>query len=173
VSVLFVDIRGYTGVAERLAASDVFATLNEHTERVSRIVQESGGTIVEFNGDGMMAVFGAPEALARKELQAVEAARKIVDSMPEHLAVGVGVATGPAFVGSIRSTDRLIWSAVGSTTNLAARLQSMTRKLDASVAIDETTRERAGYVCTDFTHHEKLAIRGRSGPFDVFALQLR
>jgi class 3 adenylate cyclase len=173
VTVLFVDIRGYTSAAEQLQASDVFATLNEHTERVSRIVQESGGTIVEFNGDGMMAVFGAPEPLARKELQAVEAARRIVDSMPKHLAVGVGIATGPAFVGSIRSTDRLIWSAVGNTTNLAARLQSMTRELGASIVIDDTTRERAGYVCTDFVGHENLAIRGRSDRFDVFALTLR
>jgi class 3 adenylate cyclase len=172
VTVLFVDIRGYTGVAERLAAKDVFATLNEHTERVSRIVQEAGGTIVEFNGDGMMAVFGAPEPLPRKEQQAALAARSIVDSMPEPLAVGVGVATGPAFVGSIRSTDRLIWSAVGSTTNLAARLQSLTRELGASIALDETTRERAAYVCTDFTRHANLAIRGRTGRFDVFALPL-
>jgi len=172
VTVLFVDIRGYTGLAEQLAAKDVFATLNEHTERVSRIVQEQGGTIVEFNGDGMMAVFGAPDALAKKEQAAVEAARKIVDSMPGKLAVGVGVATGPAFVGSIRSTDRLIWSAVGSTTNLAARLQSMTRELDASIALDETTRERAGYVGERFVRHPALAIRGRTGRFDVYALPL-
>jgi class 3 adenylate cyclase len=171
VTVLFVDIRGYTGLAERLGAEDVFATLNEHTERVSRIVQEHGGTIVEFNGDGMMAVFGAPDPLPKKEQAAVEAARKIVDSMPGQLAVGVGVATGPAFVGSIRSTDRLIWSVVGSTTNLAARLQALTRELDASIALDETTRERAGYVGERFVCHAGLAIRGRTGRFDVFALR--
>jgi class 3 adenylate cyclase len=172
VSVLFVDIRDYTRVTAGLRPADVFATLNEHTERVSGIVQECGGTIVEFNGDGMMAVFGAPEALARKEQQAVEAARRIVDSMPATLAVGVGIATGEAFVGSIRSTDRLIWSAVGSTTNLASRLQSMTRELSASIALDETTRTRAGYVCADFARHADVAIRGRTGRFDVFALPI-
>jgi class 3 adenylate cyclase len=170
VSVLFVDIRGYTALAAGLEVSDVFATLNEHTERVSRILQECGGTIVEFNGDGMMAVFGAPEPLARKELNAVEAARRIVDSMPPHLAVGIGIATGTVFVGSIRSSDRLIWSAVGSTTNLAARLQGMTREIDASIAIDDPTRTRAGYVCTDFVAHRGLPIRGRAERFDVFAL---
>ena len=172
VSVLFVDIRDYTRITEGLPAADVFATLNEHTERVSRIVQECGGTIVEFNGDGMMAVFGAPGALPRNEQQAVEAARRIVDSMPTTLGVGVGVATGSAFVGSIRSTDRLIWSAVGSTTNLASRLQSLTRELAASIAIDELTRTRAGYVCADFVRHSDVAIRGRTSHFDVFALQL-
>jgi class 3 adenylate cyclase len=173
VTVLFVDLRGYTRLAEGLRPADVFATLNEHTERVSRIVHENGGTVVEFNGDGMMVVFGAPEALPRKELHAVEAARRIVDSMPSTLSVGVGIATGSAFVGSIRATDRFVWTAVGSTTNLASRLQSLTRELDAAIAIDETTRERAGYVCTDFVRHADVAIRGRTGRFDVFALPAR
>jgi class 3 adenylate cyclase len=173
VTVLFVDIRGYTTLAEGLRPEEVFATLNEHTERVSAIVQENGGTVVEFNGDGMLVVFGAPEPLARKELHAVEAARRIVDSMPPALAVGVGVATGSAFVGSIRAADRFIWTAVGTTTNMASRLQSLTRELGAAIAIDATTRERAGYVCADFVRHADVAIRGRSERCDVFALPLR
>jgi class 3 adenylate cyclase len=172
VTVLFVDIREYARFAETRSAEDVFGTLNEHTERVSAIVSAAGGTIVEFNGDGMMAVFGAPEALARKELYAVEAARKIVDSMPAPLAVGVGIATGLAFVGSIRSSDRMIWSAVGNTTNLASRLQSLTRNLGASIAVDATTRDRANYLCNDFVCHADTAIRGRSERLDVWALPL-
>jgi class 3 adenylate cyclase len=76
-------------------------------------------------------------------------------------------------VGSIRALDRFIWTAVGSTTNLASRLQAMTGALDAAIAIDETTRERAGNVCTDFVRHAELAIRGRTGAFEVFALPLR
>jgi class 3 adenylate cyclase len=172
VTVLFVDLRGYTRLAEGLQPEDVFATLNEHTERVSSIVQQGGGTVVEFNGDGMMVVFGAPEPLLRKELHAVEAARRIVDSMPAALTVGVGIATGSAFVGSIRASDRFIWTAVGSTTNLASRLQSLTRELDAAIAIDAATRERAGYVCGDFVRHPDVAIRGRSGRSDVFTLPL-
>jgi class 3 adenylate cyclase len=173
VTVLFVDIRGYTTLAEGLDPEEVFATLNEHTERVSTIARENGGTVVEFNGDGMLVVFGAPEPLPRKELCAVEAARRIVDSMPPALAVGVGIATGNVFVGSIRAADRLIWTAVGSTTNLASRLQSLTRELGAAIAIDDTTHERAGYVCADFTRHAGMAIRGRTGRCDVYALALR
>ena len=172
VTVLFIDIREYSRFSEAHSAEDIFGTLNEHTERVSALVSAAGGTIVEFNGDGMMAVFGAPEALVRKELYAVEAARKIVDSMPAPLAVGVGVATGLAFVGSIRSSDRMIWSAVGNTTNLASRLQSLTRELDASIAVDATTRDRANYLCNDFVRHADTAIRGRSERIDVWALPL-
>jgi class 3 adenylate cyclase len=172
VTVLFVDIRDYTRLAEGLAPEDIFATLNEHTERVSSIVQECGGTIVEFNGDGMMAVFGAPDPQPRKEAEAIEAARRIVDSMPQSLRVGIGVASGSAFVGSIRSSDRLIWTAVGTTTNMASRLQALTRELDASIAIDELTCARAGYVCADFVRHADVAVRGRLAGVDVHTLPL-
>ena len=60
------------------------------------------------------------------------------------LSVGVGIGTGPAFVGNIQSSDRFIWTVIGDTVNLAARLQSMTRELHAAVAIDDTTYRRAG-----------------------------
>jgi class 3 adenylate cyclase len=170
VAVLFVDIRGYSGFAERRAAAEVFSTVNAHTERVSQILRAHGGAVVEFSGDGMMAVFGAPQPLPRKERAAVEAAREIVGSLAGGLEVGIGVASGPAFVGNIRAADRMIWSAIGNTTNLAARLQSWTRESDAVIAIDAATRAAAGYVCADFVHHPGVRIRGRSEPCDVFAL---
>jgi len=143
LSILFVDIRGYTGFAESRNAEEIFSTVNRYTETVSQIVQRHSGSVVEFNGDGMMAVFGAPRELAHKERAAVEAGREIaeaVSALPveggETLSVGVGIATGEAFVGNIQAVDRMIWSAIGNTTNLAARLQSLTRELGASVVID-------------------------------------
>jgi class 3 adenylate cyclase len=172
VTVLFVDLRGYTGLAERRAAAEVFSTLNAYTETVSELVRARGGTIVEFHGDGLMAVFGAPKPLEAKERAAVEAARDVIGAFAGRLEMGVGVATGPAFVGNLRTADRLIWSAIGNTTNLAARLQSLTRELDAAIAIDAATEVRAGYVCADFEAHPGVAIRGRSERVDVFALSL-
>jgi class 3 adenylate cyclase len=173
VSVLFVDIRGYSRFAEQRQAEEIFSTVNAYTERVSELVRRHGGSIVEFNGDGMMAVFGAPRALERKERAAVEAAREVVDALAGEIPVGVGVATGPAFVGNIRAADRLIWSAIGNTTNLAARLQSLTRELDAAIAIDDPTRTAAGYVCADFQRHADVPIRGRSERRDVWTLSLQ
>ena len=85
VTILFLDLRGYTTDAEKREVEDVFSTVNELTERVSRIVLERGGSVVDINGDGMMAVFGAPEPLAEKERRAVEAAREIVDASPAEL----------------------------------------------------------------------------------------
>ena len=74
VSLLFVDIRGYSRYSEGRSVADVFSTVNRYTHMVSAVVADHGGTIVEFNGDGMMALFGAPVPMIGKELRAVEAA---------------------------------------------------------------------------------------------------
>jgi adenylate cyclase len=183
ISVLFVDIRGYTTYSEGRTAEEIFSTVNRYTEAVSRVVRQHGGTIVEFNGDGMMAVFGAPDPLTEKERATVMAGREIVAAVrslalgkakPESqpLEVGVGVATGQAFVGNIQSVDRLIWSAIGNTTNLAARLQSLTRDLAAAIVIDARTWTSAGDAAADFESHERTPIRGRRQTEDVYVLPL-
>jgi adenylate cyclase len=183
VSVLFVDIRGYTSYAEEKSAAEVFSTVNRYTETVSRVVRAHGGTVVEFNGDGMMSVFGAPEPLADKEWSAVVTGREIVAAVralalgateraQQSLEVGVGIATGKAFVGNIRSADRLIWTAIGDTSNLAARLQGLTRELNAAILIDAATRRSAGDVAADFELRERVPIRGRRQTEDVYVLPL-
>jgi len=88
------------------------------------------------------------------------------------LEVGVGIATGKAFVGNIQSADRLIWTAIGDTTNLAARLQGLTRELDAAILIDAATRKGAGDVAADFELRERVPIRGRRQTEDVYVLPL-
>jgi class 3 adenylate cyclase len=172
VSVMFVDMRGYTSFSERRRAEEIFSTLNVYTEKVSGIVRERGGSVVEFHGDGLLAVFGAPRALERKERSAVEAARQVLEALAGEIEVGIGIATGLNYVGSIRAADRLIWTAVGNTTNLAARLQALTRELGAAIALDPATHAAAGYVCADFVPHFAVRIRGRSEPCDVWALPL-
>ncbi len=179
VSVLFMDIRGYTGFAESREAEEIFSTINRYTETVSQIVQEHGGSVVEFNGDGMMAVFGAPRKLVRKERAAVEAGCaivKAVEGLPveggETLSVGVGIATGKAFVGNIQAVDRMIWSAIGNTTNLAARLQGLTRELDAALVIDATTKSRAAAASADFEPRRQVRIRGRREAQDLYVLPM-
>jgi adenylate cyclase len=89
----------------------------------------------------------------------------------EKLAVGVGIATGDAFVGSIRSADRMIWSAIGNTTNLAARLQGLSRELGAALVIDAATFGALGETGADFVRHADVAIRGRAQPQDLFSLR--
>jgi class 3 adenylate cyclase len=183
VSVLFVDVRGYTSFAESRRSEEIFSTVNRFTEAVSRIVRAHGGAVVEFNGDGMMAVFGAPRDLPQKEEAAVAAGREIHDAVaalpvPDasggetRLSVGVGIASGPAFVGNIRAADRMIWSAIGNTTNLAARLQALTRELSASLVIDAATWGQLQAGREDFVRHADFPIRGRRAPQDLFVLPL-
>jgi class 3 adenylate cyclase len=183
VTVLFVDIRGYTGFSEARQAEEIFHTVNRYTEMVSQVVRARGGSVVEFHGDGLLAVFGAPDEVPMKERAAVLVGCEIIAQMAAMaapaasnqppLSVGVGIGTGPAFVGNIQSSDRFIWTVIGDTVNLAARLQSMTRELDAVVAIDDTTFLRAGReTCAAFVRHEELAIRGRAQPETVHALPL-
>ena len=180
VSVLFVDIRGYTAFSDGRDASAIFSTVNHYTAAVSQIVRDAGGVCVEFNGDGMMAVFGAPIPLADKESASVRAARRLVTEVPQlqgselaaALSVGVGITTGLAFLGNIQAVDRTIWTAIGSSVNLAARLQSLTRELNASILLDATTRERAGDGARGFVEHRDMAIRGRQETATVYALPL-
>ncbi len=132
----------------------------------------------------MMTVFGAPRKIAHKERAAVEAGREIVAAVaaltvedarsgPTKLSVGVGIATGEAFVGNIQAVDRMIWTAIGNTTNLAARLQSLTRDLDAALVIDRTTWERAQPAAAAFEKRSEVPIRGRRETQDVYALPMR
>ncbi|HEY2736231.1 MAG TPA: adenylate/guanylate cyclase domain-containing protein [Polyangiales bacterium] len=180
VTLMFVDIRGYSGYSEGRAPSEVFSRLNEYTECVSALVRQHGGQVIEFNGDGMMAVFGAPRPMIEKEQSAVAAALAIhvgVAAMADvrdeaPLAVGIGIATGDAYVGSLRAVDRWIWTAIGETTNRAARLQSLTRELSAAVIVDESTWRRLGSEEAVFVAHRGHKLRGLQQRHNLFALPL-
>jgi adenylate cyclase len=181
VTLLFVDLRGYTRMATGMTPPEIFGTVSRYTRRVSEVVASHRGAVIEFHGDGLLAVFGAPDALPHKERAAVEAAREIVAAVeslaPEHggppLSVGVGIATGRAFVGSVSGHDREIWTVLGNPTNLAARLQALTREVSASIAVDDRTRAAAESVCAGFERRPAVAIRGRAEPLDVWILRSR
>ena len=181
VSVLFVDIRGYTPMSETRGAAEVFEITNEYTRTVSELIDRHGGIVVEFQGDGLMAVFGAPLPLAHKEREALQAAREVFESVGTRrfgtveageLSVGVGIATGPAYAGNLYSTGQRVWSVMGNTTNLAARLEGLTRDLEAAIVIDDVTFARTQEQTMDFVRFDRLPLKGRSDPITAFALPL-
>ncbi|HEY8120170.1 MAG TPA: adenylate/guanylate cyclase domain-containing protein [Myxococcota bacterium] len=177
VTVMFVDVRGYTSFSQAREAPQIFDFVNAYTTTVSERVRAQGGSIVEFHGDGLMAAFGAPADLADKERCAVRAALSVVSAFQREnlypgMSVGVGVATGPAYVGDIQSVDRKIWGVIGNTTNLAARLQGLTRDHAASIAIDALTQQRAGGACDDFQRRDGVSLKGRDELFSVWLLPL-
>jgi class 3 adenylate cyclase len=175
VSVLFSDLRDYTAWAQGRPLAELHATVNRYAEIVARIVREHAGTVVDFAGDGMMAVFGAPDEIPGKEHAAVAAARRIVETVRQLavLSPGVGVATGPAWLGTVRAGGQLHWSALGDTTNLASRLQALTRELDAWIVLDERTWRRAGEEAAAFEACGATAIRGRAETEPLWMLPIR
>lgn len=181
ITVMFVDLRGYTALCEPLPAAEVFALTDRFTAVVSTVLRRHGGNLVEFSGDGLMAVFGAPDRLPDKERAALLAADELVAALTAEgprrpdgspLTVGIGIASGPAHVGNIRSADQVIWTAVGNIVNFAARLQSLTRDIDALMAIDATTRGRAGERAAAFRRRDDVRVRGRREAEVVYYLPL-
>ena len=181
VSILFVDLRGFTSYSEQHDSGSVVSIVSRYTEAVSGIIRDHGGTVVEFLGDGMMAVFGAPVSLPEHAAAAVRCATTIVagvrdmqlggpDEAP--IEVGIGLATGTAFVGDVRSADRLFYTAIGDVVNLAARLEKLTRTLGAAIAIDDVTYAAAGPAASAFESHGPTLIRGRQQALDVYFVPL-
>ena len=144
VSVLVCDVRDFTSFAGQAEAKEVVAALNELFEIVVPIVTRHGGHVDKFVGDGLLAVFGAPESHPDHADRGVRAACEIAarvnrDEGPG-LRIGVGVNTGPVVAGSIGGAGRLNFSVIGDAVNVADRVEAATRMVEADVLITEATR---------------------------------
>lgn len=146
VVALFVDLRGFTTLCEQESAMEVNLTLNEYLEIVTKAVQEHGGVIDKFVGDEVMALWGVPEESPADPTNAVRSAvsirRRLRDlniarqrSGRDALTVGIGLHCGPAIVGPVGSAERIDFTAIGPTINLAARLQSLTKEKRCDILI--------------------------------------
>jgi adenylate cyclase len=150
ITVLFCDIRGFTRMSENMRPEEVVLILNEYFEKVVEIVFRNGGTLDKFIGDGVMVVFGAPKDDPYQEEHAVRTALEIRDELRRlsatfverglpPLAVGIGINSGNAIVGNIGSSQRMEYTAIGDTVNLASRLESATRELSVDILLSEYT----------------------------------
>jgi adenylate cyclase len=156
-SILFTDIRGFTSTSAGQPPNDVIAWLNEYFEAMGEVIDENGGFLNKFIGDGLMVVFGAPVTHGEKQdaVRAVRTALQMLKRLealnrrnvvlsaqglwrpPVH--IGLGIHTGPVAAGNVGSPRRMEYSVIGETVNLAARLESATRKFDADIAISPAT----------------------------------
>jgi class 3 adenylate cyclase len=148
VSVLFCDVRDFTGFARQAEAKEVVARLNGLFEIVVPIVTRHRGHVDKFVGDGLLAVFGAPENYSDHADRAVRAACQIASTVNSDqgpgLRIGVGVNTGRVIAGSIGGAGRLNFSVIGDPVNVAARVEAATRELDEDVLITEATMRGLG-----------------------------
>lgn len=149
VSVLFCDVKDFTGFAGGAEARDVVESLNRLFEVVVPIIAAEGGHIDKFEGDGLMAVFGAPQRFPDHAERAVRAGIEInrrvnISGEGGPLEVGIGINTGPVLAGAIGGAGRLNYSVIGDAVNIAARVEAETRNTEADVLITEATQRRLG-----------------------------
>src|SRR5437868_1369355 len=146
ISVLFVDIRDFTALAERLEPAMVVELLNDFFSFLTSCVRRHNGTVNKFMGDGMFALFGAPVSFIGNQENAISAALSIRDGMAEFnnkyrdalgqdLTIGIGINTGEVIVGNIGSEDRMDYTAIGDTVNVASRIEALTKSFPNAILI--------------------------------------
>ncbi|MGI9020657.1 MAG: adenylate/guanylate cyclase domain-containing protein [Solirubrobacterales bacterium] len=173
VTMLFLDIRGFTSYAESLRAPEVVATLNRLFERIVPIVHRHGGHVDKYVGDGLLAVFGAPRRQADHADQALAAALEIAaaveDEFGQELSVGIGLNSGPVVSGNLGGAGRLEFSVIGDAVNVAARVESATRQTGDRVLVAARTRELLEGEEIAFVERPGLTLKGKAKPVAIYA----
>jgi class 3 adenylate cyclase len=145
VTMMFLDVRDFTGFAERSSAPEVVATLNRLFDLIVPVIGEHGGHVDKFVGDGLLAVFGAPRRHEDHADRALAAALNIDLRIREEftggLEVGIGLNSGRVVAGNVGGAGRFEFSVIGDAVNVAARVESATRATGDTVLIAERTRE--------------------------------
>jgi adenylate cyclase len=177
VTVLFSDIKGFTALADSLPVLDLAEMLREYFCEMTQAVFEEGGTLDKFIGDGLMAVFGAPVPDAAGAEHALRSACRMLErlaalnrrSPPDRqLAVRIGVNTGRVVAGTFGSPERMEYTVIGDTVNVASRLESIAEPGTVYVARSTFERTRSLFA---FRELGPRALRGRAAPVEVYRLE--
>lgn len=180
LTVLFSDIRGFTGLAERLPPDRLIGFMNAYLEAMTRQVLAHRGLLDKYIGDGILAVYGAPLASPDHALDACRTALAMVDTVgredaiwrhwgAEGVRIGVGINTGPMVIGNIGSAQRFEYTVLGDEVNLGARIEQETKRHAVDIIVSEATwllvRDRMD--CRDLGF---VRVRGRRRAVRLFAL---
>ncbi len=179
IAVLFVDVRGFTTMSERLSPEKVVFILNKYLTMASDCVEQTGGTLDKFVGDAMMAFWGAPLPQEDAVMNAIKTAKGIIDGaarvsdelkeeIGEELRVGVGVNFGPAVVGNMGAEKHMDYTAIGDTVNTAARLEANAPggKVYISRSVADALGDRITYTSLGAT----IKLKGKADGFEVLEL---
>jgi class 3 adenylate cyclase len=179
-TILFADIRDFTPWVEASDPREVVRDLNAYFTEMETAIRAHGGLVLQYIGDEIEAVFGAPVAQPRHAEQAVRAALEMRRRLAAWNAVraaagrpplrnGIGIHTGTVLAGNIGSADRLSYALVGDAVNLASRLQGLTKDLQTDVVVSGTTRARLDSDLP-LTPLPAVRVKGRTAEVEVYAL---
>lgn len=175
LSMLFVDIRNFTGFAEQTPASEVIGTINRMFELAVPVVHDHGGHVDKFIGDGLLAVFGAPQRLPNHAAAAVSAAQSIAAAVEAEfhgeLSVGIGINTGTVVAGNVGGAGRFEFSVIGDPVNVAARVESATRQTGDTILISGRTLDVLDDDAVRVEERPDVVLKGKSGSVSLFAVQ--
>jgi len=175
-TILFADCRGFTTMSEHLPPTEVLSRLNGLLTALTDVIERHGGVVDKYMGDAVMALFGAPLAHADDPQRAVACALDMVvaaedlnKDLPEdeRLHISVGVNTGPVVAGNMGSMTRLNYTVIGDAVNLAARVETLTRKYGVDLLVTEKTRDACGDSFR-FREVDRVTVKGRGAPVAVF-----
>jgi adenylate cyclase len=189
VGVLFVDIVGFTRMAEAMTPEAVVAMLREFHERMAARIFACGGTIEKYIGDEIFAVFGLPMASPHDALNALRCAALILDELnawnkartvrgEPALAIGIGLNYGPAVLGDVGTKHSLAFTVIGDTVNIASRLQGLTRELKTPLVVADAIlcqigagqRPDLAALPVKLQDQGERELRGRSAPVRIWTL---
>ncbi|HYZ88789.1 MAG TPA: adenylate/guanylate cyclase domain-containing protein, partial [Myxococcales bacterium] len=179
LTILFTDLEGFTGLAERLSPDGLAKVLGLYLETMTGAIRETGGTIDKFIGDAVMVFWNAPEpqpdhaTRACAAVLACRAAAQRLYSSPSWtvppLHTRFGLHCGDAMVGHFGSPERLSYTALGDSVNLASRLEGLCKQYGVDVLVSEAVRERAANEFA-FRVVDRVAVKGRAGGVLVYEL---
>jgi len=182
VTVLFCDLRDYTGFAEKHSPREVVEMMNQYFTAIERVVRQNGGGVLQFVGDEIEAVFGAPEPdldHAEHALAAALAMRAALAQFndkrrkqgEDDVRHGIGIHSGSVLAGNVGSEQRKTYSMLGDTVNLASRLQTLNKKLGTNILISGETRGRIPQTDIPMRSMGNHAVRGKSESVEVYAVE--
>jgi adenylate cyclase len=181
-TVMFSDLRGFTSFAETLQPEQVIDALNRYLTAMSEAILDHGGTLVAYMGDGIMAVFGAPLQQEDHADRALAAARDMLarlegfngwlreQELHQGFKMGIGLNTGPVMSGNVGSERRLEYTALGDTTNTAARLEGMTKGTPYQLYLADSTRQALRTPADDLAEVGDFEVRGRKAKIKLWSL---
>jgi class 3 adenylate cyclase len=174
VTILFVDIRGFTAFAERSSARESVAFLNRFFDLVVPILAKHGGYANKFIGDAVLGVFGVPDIVPDHADRALRAACEIADAVEEtygsEFRIGIGVNSGPVLAGTVGGGGRLDFTVIGDPVNVTARVQEISKSSGDVVLLTEATRCLLTDEGVELEPRGAIPLRGKSEPVPIHVL---